>query len=118
MTLPLAASRSHGTRKRGDGSAKPQAGIAIEELNVAQSNPPLKLLHSSLIKSKLDAYAKKSDQELIDSLRSGQPGSLKVRPDGTIVDGNRRIKILRDRGVKVDALPREIIPKDPIADPP
>ena len=80
--------------------------------------PPLKPLHadSSLIGSKLDKYGKVSDQELIDSLQPGQQGLLKVRPDGTIVDGNHRIKILRDRGVDVDSLPREIIPKGDILD--
>jgi hypothetical protein len=71
---------------------------------------------SSLIGSKLDKYGKVSDQELIDSLQPGQQGLLKVRPDGTIVDGNHRIKILRDRGVDVDSLPREIIPKGDILD--
>ena len=80
--------------------------------------PPLKPLHadSSFIRSKLDNYGKLSDQELIDSLKPGQPGSLKVRPDGTIVDGHHRIKILGDRGVDVNSLPREIIPKDPNPD--
>lgn len=73
---------------------------------------------SSLIKSKLDQYGKRTNQELIDSLRPGQAGSLKTRPDGTIVDGRHRIKILRDRGVDVDSLPREIVAKDPIQDPP
>ena len=79
---------------------------------------PLKPLHadSSLVGSKLDMYGKLSDQELIDSLKPGQQGSLKVRPDGTIVDGHHRIKILRDRGVDVDSLPREIIPKEAISD--
>lgn len=84
------------------------------------NQPPLKPLHAdlSLIGSKLDNYGKLSDQELIDSLEPGQQGSLKVRPDGTIVDGHHRIKILRDRGVNVDSLPREIIPKAAIVDPP
>jgi hypothetical protein len=82
--------------------------------------PLMTPLHSdsSLIQSKLDRYTKLSNQELIDSLQPGRPGSLKVRPDGTMVDGHHRIKILRDRGVDVDSLPREIIPKDPIPDPP
>jgi len=62
-------------------------------------------------------YGKLSDQELIDSLKPGRQGSLKVRPNGTIVDGNHRIKILRDRGVDVNSLPREIIPKGEISDP-
>ncbi|MBI5526159.1 MAG: hypothetical protein HY897_07475 [Deltaproteobacteria bacterium] len=46
------------------------------------------------------------------SLEPGEPGSLKVRPDGTIVDGHHRIEILRERGVNVDALAREVMPKD------
>ena len=59
-----------------------------------------------------------SDRELIDSLKPGQPGSLKTRPDGTVIDGHHRIQILRSRGVDVDALPREVVPLDPIPDPP
>lgn len=82
--------------------------------------PPLKPLHAddSLVDSKLETYRKLSDDALIDSLRPGQIGSLKTRPDGTIVDGNHRIKVLRDRGVDVDSLPREIIARDEIRDPP
>jgi ParB-like chromosome segregation protein Spo0J len=85
---------------------------------MADSRPPLKPLHSdeSLIKSKLDEYGRRSTEELIDSLKPGQSGSLKARPDGTIVDGHHRIKILRDRAVDVDSLPREIIKKAPIPD--
>jgi hypothetical protein len=86
---------------------------------MADPMPPLKPLHTddSLIKSKLEEYGKKANQELIDSLKPGQPGSLKARPDGTVIDGHHRIKILRDRGVDVDSLPREIAPKAPIPDP-
>jgi protein-tyrosine phosphatase len=47
-------------------------------------------MDSSLIRSKLDKCGKLTDRELIDSLKPGQQGSLKVRPDGTIVDGNHR----------------------------
>jgi ParB-like chromosome segregation protein Spo0J len=74
---------------------------------------PLKPLHpdSSLSRAKLDQYAKAATQELVDSLRPGQKNSLKVRPDGTIIEGHHRIKILRDRGYDVDTLPREIVPK-------
>lgn len=80
--------------------------------------PPLKPLHAdeSLIKSKLDNYGRLPTRDLIDSLTPGQPGSLKVRHDGTVVDGNHRIKILLDRGVDVDSLPREIVPKEPMPD--
>jgi ParB-like chromosome segregation protein Spo0J len=78
------------------------------------AEPPLKpLLSESLLsQAKLEEFRKLSKQELIDSLKPGQVGSLKVRPDGTVVDGHHRIKILRDRGVDVDLLPREILPTD------
>jgi hypothetical protein len=80
------------------------------------SGDPLKPLHSdsSLIPSKLANYGRLTDRELVDSLQPGRPGSLKCRPDGTIVDGHHRIKILRDRGVDVDSLPREIVVKEPL----
>jgi hypothetical protein len=60
----------------------------------------------------LEKYGKASTQQLIDSLMPGKEGALKVRSDGTLVDGHHRIKILRDRGVDVDSLPREIVAKD------
>jgi hypothetical protein len=76
--------------------------------------PPLKPLHpdSSLSRAKLERFARNSTGELVDSLKPGGEHSLKARPDGTMVDGHHRIKVLRDRGVDVDALPREIVPKD------
>lgn len=75
--------------------------------------PPLKPLHadSSLSQPKLDTFSKLTDAQLLDSLRPGQPGSLKVRADGTMIEGHHRIKILRDRGVDVDSLPREVVSK-------
>lgn len=75
------------------------------------SQPSLKPLHSddSLSQAKLDQYSRLTTEELVDSLRPDQIGSLKVRSDGTILDGHHRIKILRDRGVDVETLPREII---------
>ncbi len=96
------------------------SGTVFEVLVPNSNQPPLKPLHAddSLIGSKLEKYGKLSDQELIDSLIPGRQGSLKARADGTIVDGHHRIKILRDRGVDVDSLPREVIPKDAIPEPP
>ena len=44
--------------------------------------------------------------------KPGQSGSLKARPDGTVLDGHHRLKILRERGIDIDALPREIIGRD------
>lgn len=73
--------------------------------------PPLKPVHtdSALLHLKLEKFRQLSTDELITSLLPGQPGALKVRPDGAILDGHHRIKVLRERGVNVDRLPREII---------
>jgi hypothetical protein len=73
--------------------------------------PPLKSLHAdgSLIQSKLQQFDKLTTSELLDSLQPGQPGSLKARPDGTMLDGHHRICLLRKRGVSVDMLPRKIV---------
>jgi len=53
-----------------------------------------------------------SDQEIVDSLKPGQAEALRVRPDGTIINGHHRIKVLRERGINVDSLPREVVVKD------
>jgi hypothetical protein len=37
-------------------------------------------------------YSKLSTQELIDSLQPGQPGALKVRPDGTVVEEKKMMR--------------------------
>ena len=73
--------------------------------------PPLKPLHGSLSDAKLRTFDKLSTEELLNSLLPGQPGSLKVRPDGTMIDGHHRVKILASRGVDVDSLPREVLPR-------
>lgn len=74
----------------------------------------LKSLHpkSSLSQPKLAQFNKLTTEELIESLRPGQAGALKVKRDGTMVDGHHRIKVLRDRGVDVDALPRELFDEE------
>lgn len=78
------------------------------------SQPPLKFLHpeSSLSQPKLVQFSRLTTEELVASLKPGQAGALKVRPDGTIIDGHHRIQVLRERGVDVDALPRETLFRD------
>ncbi|MGB9198379.1 MAG: hypothetical protein WCB53_15765 [Terriglobales bacterium] len=79
----------------------------------ANKNPPLKSLHadSALIRLKLAEMDRKSTGELIDSLRPGQKDCLKTRRDGTILDGHHRLYLLRQRGINVDELPRDVIEK-------
>jgi hypothetical protein len=73
------------------------------------SHPPLRLLHASLNRVKLEYFERCSDEDLRRSLAPGHPNGLKVRPDGTILEGNHRIDVLRRRGVPVDDLPREVM---------
>lgn len=76
--------------------------------------PPLRLLHSDTIlnRVKLDQFRRLSTVALIESLQPGRPGALKARPDGTVFDGHHRIVVLRERGVSVDTLPREVAPHE------
>jgi hypothetical protein len=78
------------------------------------SVPRLRPLHeqASLNRVKLGQFSKMETQALIASLQPGQPGSLKAKPDGTLMDGHHRVRILADRGIDVHALPREILPPD------
>jgi hypothetical protein len=62
--------------------------------------------------AKLDQLKRIPTETLEHSQLPGQSGSLKTRPDGTILDGHHRIEILRSRGVDVDALPREIVVRE------
>lgn len=73
--------------------------------------PPPKLLHpeSTLVLGKLAAFEPLSTEMITACLSPGHENCLKTRPDGTILDGNHRIHVLRKRGVDVDNLPREIV---------
>lgn len=81
--------------------------------------PPLVPIHAddTLIASKLAKYRTLDTDVLIGSLRPGSTNSLKARSDGTMLDGHHRIKVLRERGIDVDSLPREVIAKEPIFEP-
>jgi len=77
--------------------------------------PRLTFLHSekALNRVKLDLFRRLSIPDLKASLVPGQMGSLKVRMDGTVLDGHHRLTVLVERGEDVDQLPREIIEKEP-----
>ncbi len=76
--------------------------------------PPLQSLHlvGSLNPAKLAKLERLSTEVLLASLLPGQENCLKTRPEGTILDGHHRIHILRQRGVDVDDLAREVVVKD------
>ena len=60
------------------------------------------------------AIRKGVDGETGGVVETDQPGSPEARTDGTMVDGHHRIKILRDRGIDVDVLPREIVDREDV----
>jgi len=76
--------------------------------------PALKFLHSesTLNQSKLNQFRRLPTDVLKRSLEPGQQGSLKVRPDGTVLDGHHRILILMERREDVQGLPRETIERE------
>jgi hypothetical protein len=81
--------------------------------NVAPNNlPPLKPIHG-LDQKVLEFWDKKSTAEIIESLKPGNPESLKAFTDGRILNGHHRLDILKKRGVNINCLPREI--RDPMA---
>jgi hypothetical protein len=75
----------------------------------------LRLLHSesTLVRAKLEQFRRLSSDLLKSSLVPGEQGALKVRPDGTVMDGHHRLYVLMERGEDIDRLPREIIEKEP-----
>jgi hypothetical protein len=81
----------------------------------AWDESPLRFLHpgSSLSYAKLTQLRQLSTETLKASLLPGEQGSLKVRPDGTVLDGHHRVSVLTERGVDVDRLPRQILTKGP-----
>jgi hypothetical protein len=76
--------------------------------------PALKLLHpeAALVAGKLAIFEKLPTETILASLLPGRENSLRTRTDGTILEGNHRIHILRRRGVDVDKLPREMVARD------
>ena len=74
----------------------------------------LKFLHSesTLNRVKLELFRSLSTDQLKSSLEPGQQGSLKVRPDGTVLDGHHRISVLVERGEDIHQLPREIMERE------
>ncbi|MFI5764369.1 ricin-type beta-trefoil lectin domain protein [Streptomyces sp. NPDC051563] len=77
--------------------------------NSGSCDVPLKSLHpkSSLDKSSLEFWDKQDTDDITFSLRPGAHEPLIAKPDGTIMNGNTRIAVLRSRGYDVDSLPRE-----------
>jgi hypothetical protein len=55
----------------------------------------------------LTYWRKRKTKEIVESLRPGADEALRVKPDGRIINGNVRVKVLEERGFDVDGLERE-----------
>ena len=78
--------------------------------------PPLRRIHESVYeqdpnaRKSLEYFRTRPTEEIVESLRKipGRVEYLIVKPDGRVVQGNTRVKVLQERGYPVDDLPREI----------
>jgi hypothetical protein len=73
--------------------------------------PPLRRLHDSVYESgsakwSLEYHRQKTTEEIVASLRPGAISPLLVKSDGTVMQGNTRIKVLQERGYPIDDLER------------
>jgi hypothetical protein len=76
--------------------------------------PRLRFLHSENLLNtiKLAQFRRLSTEQIKSSLQPGHAGCLKVRPDGTVLDGHHRLSILLERDEDIHSLPREIMEKE------
>lgn len=80
----------------------------------AEELPPLQRIHSDKTldsgsnRYSTDYWRTQPTEKIKESLRPGpnNPDYLKVKPDGRVVDGNTRIRVLTERGVDGNKLPR------------
>ena len=80
-----------------------------------ENKPPLRRIHSDetlesgASRFSLSYWRQRKTEEIIESLRPGKNDALKVKPDGRILGGNVRVKVLEERGFDVSGLEREVI---------
>jgi hypothetical protein len=79
------------------------------------SQPPLQRIHpdatfqSGTAKLALEHWRQQPTDAVVRSLAPGGREALRVKPDGRIMNGNRRIKVLEERGFDVNSLAREVV---------
>jgi hypothetical protein len=88
----------------------------IQPRRSGEAPPNLRLIHDeATIRSNpsFDYWNDRSIEEIVRSLRPETAMPLIVRADGTILDGNTRVWILRLRGYDVESLPRSVYESQP-----
>jgi hypothetical protein len=78
--------------------------------------PPLTLIHSDAVyqvgpaKLSLAYWRARPTPAILDSLLPDRSEALRVKSDGRVMNGNTRLKVLLERGVDINGLPREELP--------
>jgi len=67
-----------------------------------------------LAKGSLSFWRAKSTEAIIKSLRPGEKQPLTARSDGRIYQGNTRAKVLEERGIDINSLPRVLLKDEEI----
>src|SRR5438552_2715302 len=86
-----------------------------DDKDVEEPQPSLKRIHSDATitsgsnRFSYDFWRQQATDDIVQSLRPGAGEALHSKPDGRIINGNTRIKVLEERGFDVNALPREVI---------
>jgi hypothetical protein len=110
--VPAGNGRESGQWTYAGGGREPSR---VQFVQAGDSRPPLRLLHpdstyetDSKAKRSLEYWRQRPTEEIIQSLepQRNTKEPLTVKPDGTIMQGNTRVKVLQGRGVDVNALPR------------
>ena len=99
----------------GGGGGSCSAPSAPHVLRVAGADPPLRRIHpdstyetDSQAERSLEFWQKQTTDDIVKSFRENPEEPLRVTPDGRVMNGNTRLKVLQDRGYPVDGLPRTL----------
>jgi RHS repeat-associated protein len=87
-----------------------------QQAQQAAQFPILRFLHGRDTQSNIDSIRKMSTEDIIESLKPGpnNPESLQVKMNGTVMNGNTRLRVLEERGIDIQNLPRDIHTTDPV----
>jgi hypothetical protein len=99
----------------GHGGHGDDDGVDEGDKDVEEPQPSLKQIHSDATitsgsnRFSYDFWRQQTTKDIVQSLRPGADEALRSKPDGRIINGNTRIKVLEERGFDVNVLPREVI---------
>ena len=103
-----ADSGGHGGHVDDDGDDEDDKAVEEPQLSLKRIHSAATIT-SGLNRFSYDFRQQQSTDDIVQSLRPGADEALRSKPDGRLINGNTRIKVLEERGFDVNALPREVI---------